>query len=178
LWIERESDPRRPSGQIALAGGNLLRRRSRIQTGRPVMVFPSYEEGVRNGPEPSRARRCCAAKRTLDGEDRSGYSVSRERPGESANPARLTVKIATRHTGRTGHGLTPGDARLVRPISQIVVSGGLLPRRFGLKSRMNWLLCPKHLRRERPWRQQRHVSLASTMFYILTIVSLCVKYCT
>ena len=51
---------------------DLCRRLSRIQTGRPVAVFPSYEEGVRNGPEQSRARRCCAAKRTLDGEDRSG----------------------------------------------------------------------------------------------------------
>jgi len=57
---------------VAVTDRDLLRQRYRIQTGRPVAVFPSYEEGVRNGPEQSRARRCCAAKRTLDGEDRSG----------------------------------------------------------------------------------------------------------
>jgi hypothetical protein len=33
----------------------------------------------RNGPQPSRARRFCAAERTLDGEDRSGTWEERER---------------------------------------------------------------------------------------------------
>jgi hypothetical protein len=32
--------------------------------------------------------------------------------------------------------------------SSNAVSGRLLPRRFGLKSRMNWLLCPKFPQRE------------------------------
>src|SRR5450432_839925 len=41
--------------------------------------FPLYKCGFRNGPELSRARRFCAAKRTLDGEDRSGTLISRER---------------------------------------------------------------------------------------------------
>ena len=37
----------------------------------------SLLEGVfsQNGPQRSRARRCCAAKRTLDGEDRSEILV-------------------------------------------------------------------------------------------------------
>src|SRR5579862_7879702 len=41
--------------------------------------FPLSEESFRNGPERSRARRFCAAKRTLDGEDRSGRWRRRER---------------------------------------------------------------------------------------------------
>ena len=44
--------------------------------------FPSSKEPLRNGPEQSRARRFCAAERTLDGEDRSGIWGRRERrPG-------------------------------------------------------------------------------------------------
>src|SRR5438094_9579624 len=44
--------------------------------------FPSWE-GVfsQNGPQRSRARRCCAAKRTLHGEDRSEILDKRERGG-------------------------------------------------------------------------------------------------
>ena len=37
-----------------------------------VAPFPFSKSSVQNGPELSRARRFCAAKRTLDGEDRSG----------------------------------------------------------------------------------------------------------
>src|SRR6266702_7217689 len=44
--------------------------------------FPSWK-GVfsQNGPQRSRARRCCAAKRTLHGEDRSEILDKRERGG-------------------------------------------------------------------------------------------------
>src|SRR5205823_11919170 len=44
--------------------------------------FPSWK-GVfsQNGPRRSRARRCCAAKRTLHGEDRSEILDKRERGG-------------------------------------------------------------------------------------------------
>src|SRR5215471_9425845 len=42
-------------------------------------AFPLSLENLRNGPEPSRARGLCAAKRTLDGEDRSGTWSGRER---------------------------------------------------------------------------------------------------
>src|SRR5207245_338905 len=62
-----------------------------FSTGRPVTVFPSYEEGVRNGPQPSRARRCCAAKRTLDGEDRS-RSPWRQRASGSAQAQQSTAR--------------------------------------------------------------------------------------
>lgn len=41
--------------------------------------FPFSWCNLRNGPERSRARGVCAAKRTLDGEDRSGTWVERER---------------------------------------------------------------------------------------------------
>src|SRR5438552_9619093 len=43
----------------------------------------SLLEGVfsQNGPQRSRARRCCAAKRTLHGEDRSEILDKRERGG-------------------------------------------------------------------------------------------------
>jgi hypothetical protein len=44
-----------------------------------------------------------------------------------------------------------GNVRLEALLSPYVLERrfrGLLPRRFGLKSRMNWLLCPKLLQRE------------------------------
>jgi hypothetical protein len=45
-----------------------------------VEPFPLPGDGLRNGPEPSRARRCWgAAKRSLDGEDRSEMIAKRER---------------------------------------------------------------------------------------------------
>lgn len=48
----------------------------------PRAPFPSYEKTLRNGPKQSRARRVGAAKRTLDGEDRSERWAERERgPG-------------------------------------------------------------------------------------------------
>ena len=45
----------------------------------PEAPFPSYEKTLRNGLEQSRARGVGAAKRTLDGEDRSGTWAERER---------------------------------------------------------------------------------------------------
>ena len=49
-----------------------------------LLTLPlSLLEGVfsQNGPQRSRARRCCAAKRTLHGEDRSEILDKRERGG-------------------------------------------------------------------------------------------------
>src|SRR6266568_9649321 len=46
-----------------------------------VPPFPHIRAVLQNGPERSRARRCCAAKRTLDGEDRSEILDKRERGG-------------------------------------------------------------------------------------------------
>ena len=45
----------------------------------PGAPFPSYEKTLQNGPEQTRARGVGAAKRTLDGEDRSGTWAERER---------------------------------------------------------------------------------------------------
>ena len=45
-----------------------------------VLSLSLLERGVSwNGPQQSRARCCCAAKRTPDGEDRSKISYKRER---------------------------------------------------------------------------------------------------
>jgi len=41
--------------------------------------FPHIRKCCQNGPERSRARRFCAAQRTLDGEDRSATPLRRER---------------------------------------------------------------------------------------------------
>src|SRR6266576_2790658 len=62
--------------------------------------FPSWK-GVfsQNGPQRSRARRCCAAKRTLHGEDRSEILDKRERGGP-----KWTAKMA--------QSLTASDTRL------------------------------------------------------------------
>src|SRR5437773_3388972 len=61
----------------------------------------SLLEGVfsQNGPQRSRARRCCAAKRTLHGEDRSEILDKRERGGP-----KWTAKMA--------QSLTASDTRL------------------------------------------------------------------
>ena len=58
--------------------------RTRPQAGFAFARFPLSQCNLRNGPEPSRARGLCAAKRTLDGEDRSGTWGRRESgPGVS-----------------------------------------------------------------------------------------------
>src|SRR5207244_5995245 len=61
----------------------------------------SLLEGVfsQNGPQRSRARRCCAAKRTLHGEDRSEILDKRERGGP-----KWTAKMA--------QSLTASDTRV------------------------------------------------------------------
>src|SRR5437899_2118069 len=58
--------------------------------------FPSWK-GVfsQNGPQRSRARRCCAAKRTLHGEDRSEILDKRERGG----PKWTVLRSSTRGKG-------------------------------------------------------------------------------
>src|SRR5579875_1627302 len=65
--------------------------------------FPFSWANLRNGPEPSRARGFCAAKRTLDGEDRSGTWGRRESGlgvqgvspwrGAGQRPAYLTARF-------------------------------------------------------------------------------------
>src|SRR5947209_705768 len=65
--------------------------------------FPSWK-GVfsQNGPQRSRARRCCAAKRTLHGEDRSEILDKRERGGpkwtaKMAQSLTASDKMGTRY---------------------------------------------------------------------------------
>src|SRR5437773_9539107 len=60
----------------------------------------SLLEGVfsQNGPQRSRARRCCAAKRTLHGEDRSEILDKRERGGP-----KWTAKMAQSLTASDRH---------------------------------------------------------------------------
>src|SRR5438105_13499280 len=65
--------------------------------------FPSWK-GVfsQNGPQRSRARRCCAAKRTLHGEDRSEILDKRERGGpkwtaKMAQSLTASDKLGTRY---------------------------------------------------------------------------------
>src|SRR5579872_5935023 len=55
------------------ASGQCRKRRFRLPP------FPHLRNRSQNGPERSRARRFCAAQRTLDGEDRSERLVRRER---------------------------------------------------------------------------------------------------
>src|SRR5438132_4157920 len=64
----------------------------------------SLLEGVfsQNGPQRSRARRCCAAKRTLHGEDRSEILDKRERGGpkwtaKMAQSLTASDKMGTRY---------------------------------------------------------------------------------
>src|SRR5256884_5846048 len=60
--------------------------------------FPSWK-GVfsQNGPQRSRARRCCAAKRTLHGEDRSEILDKRERGGPKWT-AKMAQSRSEEHT--------------------------------------------------------------------------------
>jgi hypothetical protein len=56
--------------------------------------FPHERRGVENGPQPSRARKHSAAKRTLDGEDRSVESPIRGKggwPPESIKVGQISV---------------------------------------------------------------------------------------
>src|SRR5215472_13500388 len=79
-----------------------------------VAPFSLSKLSLRNGPEPSRARGVGAAKRTLDGEDRSGRWGGRER-----GPARVgTASIIGVAPGRADdvscaetHPPTRGDRR-------------------------------------------------------------------
>ena len=51
-----------------------------------VAPFPFSKWRVLNGPEPSRARCICAAKRTLDGEDRSRRIIQKGKGAGSQGP--------------------------------------------------------------------------------------------
>src|SRR5438034_307734 len=81
--------------------------------------FPSWK-GVfsQNGPQRSRARRCCAAKRTLHGEDRSEILDKRERGGP-----KWTAKMAQSLTASD----TNVQAYLQNPILESC-SFGLSPK--------------------------------------------------
>src|SRR5947199_10555213 len=65
--------------------------------------FPSWK-GVfsQNGPQRSRARRCCAAKRTLHGEDRSEILDKRERGGPKWTAKMAQSLTASDRLGRPG----------------------------------------------------------------------------
>src|SRR2546429_1861881 len=101
--------------------------------------FPSWK-GVfsQNGPQRSRARRCCAAKRTLHGEDRSEILDKRERGGP-----KWTAKMAQSLTASD----TNVQAYLQNPILESC-SFGLSPktsqrlrseeRRVGKECRSRW----------------------------------------
>src|SRR5436305_14912281 len=80
----------------------------------------SLLEGVfsQNGPQRSRARRCCAAKRTLHGEDRSEILDKRERGGP-----KWTAKMAQSLTASD----TNVQAYLQNPILESC-SFGLSPK--------------------------------------------------
>src|SRR5947207_9294509 len=64
----------------------------------------SLLEGVfsQNGPQRSRARRCCAAKRTLHGEDRSEILDKRERGGPKRTAKMAQSLTASDRLGRPG----------------------------------------------------------------------------
>src|SRR2546429_2317216 len=109
--------------------------------------FPSWK-GVfsQNGPQRSRARRCCAAKRTLHGEDRSEILDKRERGGPkwtakmaqslTASDSLLAGMFQPRNRqsfkerGKAAAGLGPRQFHHAHP-----VLGALQARRRGMQNR-------------------------------------------
>jgi hypothetical protein len=76
--------------------------------------FPLSKGSFRNGPERSRARRFCAAERTLDGEDRSGAFVGHVKPmfirgGTEIKPEPPVTPIGM---GKSTRGVEPAAAVL------------------------------------------------------------------
>ena len=102
--------------------------------------FPSWK-GVfsQNGPQRSRARRCCAAKRTLHGEDRSEILDKRERDGPkwtakmaqsltASDTLRPLRAVDTRLSADCGSYPIPFPSRVAKSVRPPIPHNQYLPR--------------------------------------------------